>query len=905
MSLAALQSNPEFQKLSPEARAIVIERMSANDENFAKLSPEAQTVVKQRLTGAAPKKETEAEPITPYVVDRVKKGLAGTLSLPSLLADTLLSPATALVKGGVAIANQFRDEDKQLQSPDWLKYSKAASGAFKESLGVKDIATPKDEYGKPSKTNEYLGAIAEFAGGGVIPGAAVVAAAPRKGIALATEAATTLLGATGAVEGKEIGKSAAEMIGFDPIAGEKIGEVLGSTLGVGTAAIAANAAQKGGSAAADFIKDRTGLGGGLGSDAQKQAAKVMASRDIGKAIEASPAAPANMAEAVALQDQVPGFQPTLGSATNAPGVIAIEKKIANSTPEALAKAAEREASNIKAISAFEQDKFPPTAVSPIAAVKQRATEIEKTLQNRLADTETKIGDLAAKIDSGVDTAAIGNRLRVLREESRQVAQGIKNQKYQAVYKAADEAKITEPVSDVLATIKTIAGDDANAAQMMPRTFDALKSAAKKYEAEAPKILTASGNTRQAPEAKVPFQALHSMQKEVNKDLGAAVAAGDGTRAYYINQVKDVIDAKVAKYEGAEYGDVAAKLKDANDFYKNKYAAVFNEGVGGRMGPRAVTKFGEMTQDADIVKKLVFSPGNRRGVEEFYSIYGVNPEASKLLKNGVYDMLATDVVRDGVIKPGLVEAFVRKHKQQLDLMPGFQAELKSVDALNDKLLARRVDLQELQKRLDNSVVQKIAQTEDVAKTIDSALTSPKEMRALLSQAVKTKDGSMALSRAIADAVSQKPNSYQFLMENQELLKPALDKLGKDHFNNLKTLAKAQEIAGRVKAPTDVNLTRLQDLAEQAIGTSGKGILSRMMNAEKGYMSGTYVTFDLGGRYIYKIKSEEAAKLTEAAIYDPALAKALLDMQKQPAKEAMNNLKYHAYSHGIRVLSTQQE
>ncbi|MCA3041893.1 MAG: hypothetical protein ING51_02650, partial [Rhodocyclaceae bacterium] len=250
-------------------------------------------------------------------------------------------------------------------------------------------------------------------------------------------------------------------------------------------------------------------------------------------------------------------------------------------------------------------------------------------------------------------------------------------------------------------------------------------------------------------------------------------------------------------------------------------------------------------------------------------------------------------------------FVRKHKQQLDLMPGFQAELKSVDALNDKLLARRVDLQELQKRLDNSVVQKIAQTEDVAKTIDSALTSPKEMRALLSQAVKTKDGSMALSRAIADAVSQKPNSYQFLMENQELLKPALDKLGKDHFNNLKTLAKAQEIAGRVKAPTDVNLTRLQDLAEQAIGTSGKGILSRMMNAEKGYMSGTYVTFDLGGRYIYKIKSEEAAKLTEAAIYDPALAKALLDMQKQPAKEAMNNLKYHAYSHGIRVLSTQQE
>jgi hypothetical protein len=313
----------------------------------------------------------------------------------------------------------------------------------------------------------------------------------------------------------------------------------------------------------------------------------------------------------------------------------------------------------------------------------------------------------------------------------------------------------------------------------------------------------------------------------------------------------------------------------------------------------------MTQDADIVKKLVFNPGNRRGVEEFFSIYGANKESAQLLKNGIYDMLAHDVVRDGAIKPGLVESFVRKHKYQLDLMPTVRDEIRNIDTLNDKLLARRSDLQAQQKKLDDSLVAKIAQADDAAKVVESALTSPTQMRAFLSQAAKSKEGTMALSRAIADAVVQKPNSYQFLLENQGLLKPALDKLGKDHFNNLKALAKAKEIASRTKAPTDVNLTRLQDLAEQAIGTSGKGVLSRLMNAEKGYMSGAYVTFDLGGRYLYKIKSEEAAKLTEAAIYDPALAKALLDMQKKPAKEAINSLKYHAYSHGIRVLSTQME
>lgn len=906
-SLAEIRNDPNYINANAETKLAIFDKYSANDADFTSANSETKAAIRQKfgLSGSKPK-ALEAESVTPFAIDKFKAGVAGTLSLPSLLADTLLSPATALVKGGVAIANKFRGEDAQLKSPDWLQYTQKANPALREAVGARGLPVPKDEYGKESKSNEYIGALAEFAGGGLIPGAAVIsraAGAANKARAVVSELAVTAAGATGSVEGKEIGKELAPMVGVDPSDGAAAGEALGSFLGLSVPAVV-NLTAKGTNKAGNFVQDKTGIGGGIGKEAQKDAANVMASKDIGAAIEASPAAKPNMAEAVALQKEIPGFNPTLGQATAAPGVIAIENRVAAQSAESLSKAAQREADNSAALLNYEQQKFPNSG-SPIAPVKARAIAIQNRLTANLDGVEARIQGLADRVDKGVDSAAIGERLRVLRDEARTAAGAIKNQKYADTYRAADEAGIKEPVADIQAMMKKIADDGANVAQAMPETFSVLNGAIKKYSPEKSLIVMADGAAQPPAGTLVPFEAVHSMQKKINADLGAAVVSGDAEKAFFIRQVKDVIDAKVARYEGPEFGDVAAKLNDANDFYKTKYNAVFNEGVGGRIGPRAQTKFGELTQDADIVKKLVFNPGNRRGVEEFFSIYGVNKEAAQLLKNGAYDMLAVDVVRDGVIKPGLVEAFARKHKNQLDLMPGFRDEITNIDKLNDSLLARRQSVFDQQKAFDKSVVSKISQTEDIAATINSALTNPKEMRVLSSQAQKTPGGQMSLARSIADAVAEQKNPYQFLIDNQGTLKPAMDRLGKDHYQNLTTLARAKEIGARTRAPTDVNLSKLQDLGEQAIGTSGKGILSRMLAVEKGYMGAPYVAFDLGGRYIYKVRTEEANRLMEAAIYDPALASALLNMRHQSAKKAVNNLQHHAMSHGIRVLSTQAD
>ena len=52
-SLAELQSDEKFAKLSPEAKNIVFEKLSAEDAAFAKLSPEAKGIVRSKLTGAS------------------------------------------------------------------------------------------------------------------------------------------------------------------------------------------------------------------------------------------------------------------------------------------------------------------------------------------------------------------------------------------------------------------------------------------------------------------------------------------------------------------------------------------------------------------------------------------------------------------------------------------------------------------------------------------------------------------------------------------------------------------------------------------------------------------------------------------------------------------------------------
>ena len=895
-SLAELQSDEKFAKLSPEAKNIVFEKLSAEDAAFAKLSPEAKGIVRSKLTGASVgagiPQAKEPEPLAPVLVDQFKKGLASLGSLAGLAGDVARIPLNI----GRTVMGQEADP---------LYYTKAIGGATEKMLGVKNLPVPTNEYGKPSKSNEYLAKIANFAGASVLPGIGVVGMAEKKLIAALVEGLGTTVSATSAVEGKEIGQQMAPTFGVSPETGGAIGELLGSLAGPGIAASAGKGVETLAGKAKTVIVDKTGLTG-ISKEAQEKAGKIAAVKQIDEALNANLSSNKNLAESVKLQEKVPGLKPTLGQASGAPGVQAIERTVATQNPQSLARAAEREIENTAAIENFANQKFPVTGASPTRPVKTIYQKVADGQKVALDRTERQIAQLAQS-QQMMDNAAIGSKLRELRDVSQAQARAVKNAKYQDVYEAANKAGIKTGIDDVQAMIKEVSGSDANAAQIMPQLFGDLNAAIKKYKPEPSKILLADGKVAPSANIEIPFEALHSMQKRAAADMNAAIASGDNTRAYLIGKVNDLLKGKVAQFEGQQFGSVSEKLKDANAFFKDRYQPTFYEGLGGRIGPTARNKYGEITQDADIVRKLIFNPENRRGTSEFFDIYGSGAEAHSLLRNGVMDMFTKAVVRDGEVKPALVETFMRQHKAQLDLLPGIKNELSQIDKVNDQLLARRSAIEAQRKMFDKTVVAKIANTDNPSEVINKALTDPKTMRALVSQASKNRDDAHALAGAIANAVAKQKDPLNFLLQNEASLKSALAPLGKQHFENLVTLAKAEDVVGRMKAPTHVGLDKLQDVGEQAVGTSVKGLMSRLMNVQKGYMSGEYAIADVGGRYIYKWKAAETNKLLESAIYDPEMAKALLALKKDPTPAKMNNLRNHAYSHGIRIdaVASQQD
>ena len=840
------------------------------------------------------------QPIAPHLIDVFKKGAASALSLGGMALDVAAAPGKLIQLGIHAIS------PSTASAPNFSQMTQQANAGWDQLLGVKNIPVPTNEYGQPSKTNEYLSTLANFAGANALPGFGVVSMAEKKLATALAEAAATAASATSSVELKSLAESWAPTFGVSPERAGQLGSIAGAMLGQGVATAVGKSA--------GAISDTTSnvlnkFGVTMNKDAQARATNALAVKQLDESLKANLSTPANLAESVDVSGKIPNFQPTLGQASNAPGVIAIQNRLATQNPAALAEAAARENQNALALQAYKEANFPAGQVAATAPVKAQLQKMQGAVTNNLSGAQENINALVAV--PTVNQAEIGAQLRELGGQAKAAAQGVKNANYTSVYEAANKAGVKADISDIGPLIQQITGSDANAAQVMPALFNDFKSTIAKYAPEpaagAPIARYVEGKLTMVPTkaaeaagpVEVPFEALHSMLKRAGEDMTRAQMAGDSTKAYYIGQVRDNLAAKVAQFEGPQYGNVADKLKTANDYYKNSYVPSFVEGLGGRLA--RFNRFGDVTPDEAIVSKLIFNKDNRQGLSDFNRIYGGNPEATSILERGVTDLFGKAVVRDGEIKPALVETFMRDHPQ-LDQMPALKSALTNIDTANDALLARRQQIQQQQANLDQSLVAKIAKNDGA---VGAALTDPAAMRVLATQASKTPQGSAALARAVADSVSQQKNPYEFLMTNQASLKPQLDKLGPNHFDNLVTLAKGEEIAGRTAAPTHISLERLQDIGEKTVGTPIKGLLSRGMNVAKGYMSPMYAAADVLGRYAYKVKTEDVNKILESAIYDPEMAKALIDMQKSPSAASAKNVANHALAHGIRFMAVANE
>lgn len=878
----------------------------------------------------------ESPSALPYMADRFKQGFSDFAGLPGLVVDVLKarpegwnpeqSAMESIGLGGVR--EKVRGALGMKPGEGLPSLGATITKGWEQLLGVKKVAPPRDSFGGVSKSTEYLGKVAEFLGANVIPGGSAVAAAERKLATAIVSALGVTAAGTSAVEGKEFAERHGPSFGVSTERAGQIGELVGGVAGPGFIGLAAQALLKGGSMMQSAAKAHDISG--FSKEAQHAAANGLLARELEQGLKHAPQSAANLARSLELSEKVPGWAPTLAQASNAPAIVAMQREVAKKSGEALAKAASADERNLRAIASFKEKSFPTAKVAPTASgrvapdpltdpARIKLSVNQSVIQMEVDRNARELRQLTDNYRRTADNEVIGNQLRTKYWEARQTAKGLTDAKLGQVYATASRLGIREDLTDVRDSINKIVTSDRQTFQDMPPLFAKVlqeypagtamkieRVATTKAGAVRPTFRTVT-TPATAGKSETSFEELHSLYKQANKDWADATAAGNPTKAHYMAMIRDQLQEKVNKYTGQQYGELATKFQDFNQSYA-KYATTFREGAGGEIGKR--TRAGLATDSEDIVSKVILKAGDKKkGVQDFFAVYGTDESAARLLDDGIMDNFAKVAIRNGSFDPKAAAGWLKKHETAMKELPGLRARLETEQALGNKLVNRQLMLQKQRQVLDRTVVAKIAKgTIQPDKLIEQAIADPKVMKGLLVGAI-TPESKMAVARAVADSVAGRPNSFEFLMANEKALKPVMERLGQGHWGNLKAIAEMEQIAGRVKAPTHVELSKLQDLGEQTIGTSVKGMFSRLRNMDKPMgVSKEYMVLDVGGRWFYKTRSEELGRLREAAMFDPDTARLLATLGRRagaPTKSQLLDLQRLSFNAGAVSVSAGAE
>jgi hypothetical protein len=787
---------------------------------------------------------------------------------------------------------------------------------WEELLGVKHTKVPTDLYGKVSKSNEYIGKIAEFLGGSLFPGAGAVANASRKLLTAVTLTTSAVSGATTAVELKEAGGRLAPQFGLTKEQGEQIGEIAGGFAGPGLVGAAGQGVAKSLSAGGKAL-NAVGVTG-ISPEAQKAAASGLLRKEILTSLEHAPQSEANVARAIELKKKMDNFSPNLAQMTNAPGAIATYKEIANKSPEALAKAAEAERRNLAAIESYKGKVFGASPAGGGQALtdpaKIKLTADRDVIQMELDKTQRDLRALSDNYRRTVDNEAVGEELRALYWENRGIAKRQLDTELAGVYGTAKKFGIVDDMTDIRDSVKKIVSADRTTFQDMPPTFAKILQ---EYPEGTPdtslrKAVLAPGSIKptyrvetvkgQPGKSEASFEEMHSLYKQANKDWMDAVVSGNGPKAFYMKGVRDQLQQKIDKYQDPKYGELAQKFSSWNSHY-TKYAQVFKEGAGGELAKR--TRKGLATDSEDIVRKVFLEAGDKKkGIQDFFSIYGQNERAAELLHDGLLDNYAKAAMKSGTFNPVAARNWLAAHHSAMSELPETNKFFTNAQKAAEAMVNRKLELQQQRKVLDRSELAKVAGNEQPERLINRAIADPKIMRAVMEGAY-TEESKQAIARAIADNISKRSDGLEFLKKNEASLKPVMETLRKGHWQNLLDIAEAESIVARTKAPTAVELAKLQDVGEQYIGTSIKGLFSRLRNLDKPMgVSKEYLVLDVAGRYFYKVRSEELARLREAAYFDADVAEVLAGLSKKSQYTQKDLLKLQDISYAAGVNSTAQ-
>lgn len=400
-------------------------------------------------------------------------------------------------------------------------------------------------------------------------------------------------------------------------------------------------------------------------------------------------------------------------------------------------------------------------------------------------------------------------------------------------------------------------------------------------------------------AKYPakFGVLHSVLKRIREEKRYYADRNTSEARRAMDSLNELEKITMGQIDAA--GDsVAQLLRGADEKYSTTVAQPFYEGA-------AASTFRDVKQ-VENVGRLMLNRGEE-GARNFQEVFGSSERANDLLWNAVLDQMGRNIGAKDVTA-ARVRSFYEAHRKFLDQFPQIRTRVLTVGDVAEGLESRAVDLAASKRAVNQDILQTLVGNNDIESTLMNIVPNEAKMRQVAHWAQRSEGMAQEIARTYVDALEKTGDPATFLASNAKTLKPIFDAVGPKQWENIQTLMKGREIAGR-GAPSPIVKPEIVDDVMQALtGTSTSGIFSRIRGAVYNFISPAYVLVDVGGKYFFRVQREHYRELVNEALYDPKLIRNLLDLEHElelpkpdsaKIKAMMEEMKGHYANHGLRV------
>jgi hypothetical protein len=616
----------------------------------------------------------------------------------------------------------------------------------------------------------------------------------------------------------------------------------------------------------------------------------MAKERVGRTLRAemTPEATANLEEARAVQETVPGARFSFGEATGLPSVLRTEEQLAGqASGKELNELADMQRRTTAAIAQAYGDRAPSGEVSRLSEI---AAERLRNVTGEIERARTRAGMRMPSVPTA-DRPTLGARVRARAETVKDALQ-----RQYAEMRAAvgnDPLPYGELRDDAKAIIKQIA--QAIRPRSTPSTVAGL--------ARRPKPKKRKGEAPAADE--IMARELLDVARDLNRQIRKYESSASKDVAYgqALYEAKRKVDDLIDTLPPEQAEAYAA----AQRFYRTRVAPIFSQ--SGPTFSILKRKMGGYAMPEETVVGAYFQrngseAGARKSARQFRLATAGDAQAAADLRAYVLDDVARAAVRDGLVDAGLLARWRRAHSEALSELPDLDRELSAMQSVVDAIAARNAQLRLRQKAVNRGVLAGLVK-KPMDDAIREALKSPSAMMALRATVRKSPEAQAALARGVWDALGPQvfddTDALIALLEKKGWMLP----LSAEHKHDLLMLAKAARIASR-----SVRITGRAKPLEGALagkmrevtGLSPTAMINTIWTGFGIRLTSTRAAvLRIAGSALNAQTAKETQELWRQALLDPAVASELMEFVRAPTAARARKLHTYLFASGTNYIA----